>query len=257
MSGMSVVMLIIAGSVAGGIALVLAVYVAVRGDSSKTSGIDWKAASATALVSAVTAPVSTETVPLAVTTPTAPPVPLREEFSAEARRLAALADKDENAAVSVVRLDNVRAHRACLRGAFNQATRRVIVVSPFLSAGALRADDVADLVRGARNRGVEVVVFIDKEFNLDASGLMKESCQNAVKALLDAGAKLVVADRVHHKTLIVDDDAIVDGSFNWFSAMRNERHPHFREERSNLIRGAGARRMVAQEMERLAMKCAG
>lgn len=251
MTDFNTLTIIVGGSILGSVALVLACYAAVRSMADST-GIWADDRGATGAVSAPASPV---------------PLPAREETNISLlsccrsmrdeflREAISLDERDSDTSVTVSRLDNVRAHRACLRGAFNQAERRVIVVSPFLSAGAVRADEVDTLVRQARRRGVEVIIFTDKSLNEDSNGRVKESCKVAAKVLEEAGAKIVVAKGVHHKTLIVDDEAIVDGSFNWLSAVRNERHPHFREERSTLVRGGGARRLVAQELRRLMPLC--
>jgi hypothetical protein len=61
-------------------------------------------------------------------------------------------------------------HRTTLRNALEQATRRVVIVSPFLSAGAVKADKIDLLVRSAVGRGVEVLVFIDRALNMGSEG---------------------------------------------------------------------------------------
>ena len=70
-----------------------------------------------------------------------------------------------------------------------------------------------------------------------------------MKILERAGAKVVVVDRIHHKTLCMDNRWIVDGSFNWFSAIRDPAHPYQRQERSMRYSGKKAEKMIAEEME--------
>ena len=50
-----------------------------------------------------------------------------------------------------------------------------------------------------------------------------------------SGAKLKLVDGIHGKTIIIDNDIIIDGSFNWFSALRDEQSKYFREESSIVV----------------------
>lgn len=56
------------------------------------------------------------------------------------------------------RINGTDRHRALLLEAFNTASRSLLVSSPFLSEGAIEADQVLDLIRAARARQVEVVI---------------------------------------------------------------------------------------------------
>jgi hypothetical protein len=51
-------------------------------------------------------------------------------------------------------------------------------------------------------------------------------------------------ERIHNKTLAVDSHWIVEGSFNWLSAVRDQSHPWQRHEASLLCQGDQAARFI-------------
>jgi hypothetical protein len=67
----------------------------------------------------------------------------------------------------------------------------------------------------------------------------------------DAGAIVIIARGIHQKTLIIDNHAIADGSYNWLSAVRDANHAHHREERTNIITGGEVSARIREELERL------
>lgn len=142
-------------------------------------------------------------------------------------------------------------HRTTLRNALERAASRVVIVSPFLSAGAVKADKIDMLVRSAVGRGVEVLVFIDRALNMGDDGTENQASIEGRTLLEDAGAMVFNVDRIHNKTLCVDDSVIIEGSFNWLSALRNKNHAHQRQENSIMVTGGDAGRMIADELKAL------
>ena len=53
-------------------------------------------------------------------------------------------------------------------------------------------------------------------------------------------------DDFHLKTLIIDDNIIAEGSFNWFSAVRNENSEYHNHEATLLVRGRAAAELIAE-----------
>lgn len=149
----------------------------------------------------------------------------------------------EGTAAHTIRLDSLEAHRETLREAFERATRRVLVVSPYLSIDAVSRDGVEALVAAARGRRVAVTITFDPELNRK-SGHLKPACIEAAGALARAGAEIVERSRIHNKTLAVDDSWIVEGSFNWLSAVRDPNLPYARMERSLRYQGPDAGEFV-------------
>lgn len=148
------------------------------------------------------------------------------------------------------RLVTLEDHRWLLATVLRNARRRVVIISPQISAGAIRADNIDSLIAYAVERGVDVVVFTDYALNQE-NGLPKASALEGKKMIEQAGARVLVLDRIHHKTLIGDDDLLADGSFNWLSAVRKSNHVHQREERSKVTVGEAARGFIGQELQRM------
>ena len=51
----------------------------------------------------------------------------------------------------------------------------------------------------------------------------------------EAGVKLKVVQGIHQKSILMDDRVLIEGSFNWLSAVRDESSPYFRKEVSYII----------------------
>lgn len=137
------------------------------------------------------------------------------------------------------RLASLDAHRNVLRSAIIEAQSRVLIVSPYLSHKAIEADDLGSLIRTRRNNA-RVVVAYDRFLNSGRSGMMQSGAAAATALLESAGAELWALNGVHNKTIAVDDSWIVEGSFNWLSALRNRDSAYQRHEVSFLYRGKDA-----------------
>ena len=148
-------------------------------------------------------------------------------------------------------LSSLSDHRSLLRNVFQTARNRVIVVSPFISQSALNSDRVTDLVRSATGRGVSVSVYTDSGLNRTGDGSVKQSAARGVSSLIQAGARVYIANRIHNKTLIRDNNLIAEGSFNWLSAVRQRGAEHQREERTMVVEGKKAEGMVEEEVGKL------
>ncbi len=149
---------------------------------------------------------------------------------------------------AVSRIDTLEGHRERLRLAFESARERLLIVSPYLTPQAVKADDVSSLVRAARSRGVEVVVCYCRD-------LSKEYlAKPAEKTLSEAGADVWSLDRVHNKTLAKDSDWIVEGSFNWLGAVRDPNNEYQRYEASTVSEQPAAAKMIARVREQLKLR---
>lgn len=121
----------------------------------------------------------------------------------------------------VDRLSTLEAHREILRRAIQTARRRVVIVSPFLFLTALKSDNLIPLIQEAVERGVEVVVYTDHYLGKE-HGLWREDTLKARRALVENHVSLRILKGIHNKSLAVDDCLLVEGSFNWLSANRDE-----------------------------------
>lgn len=144
---------------------------------------------------------------------------------------------------------NLDAHRAVLTEALSAARFRLVIVSPFLTSDAIRADTIGDKIRHATAKGVRVTVMSDPSFAKSKGEF--DRCGEILKA---AGAVVHNADGpgVHSKLILVDDSWLVVGSFNWLSASRDPKHHHARYESSLRYDGNEAFQMIRESLKDLA-----
>ena len=153
------------------------------------------------------------------------------------------ADAHGSVISDIQRLTTLEDHRAALANAFSIARYRLLIVSPYLAMPAMVEDDVAGKVRSARSRGVEVVVAYDPHLTGQ-----QDSGESAKALLLQSGATVIPCARWHCKSLMVDDDMVIEGSFNWLSAVRDDASPFSRRETSWRITGAQAQAAIRQDL---------
>ena len=146
------------------------------------------------------------------------------------------------------RLSTLEAHIGLLQQALKEATKRLLIVSPFISIRAIEHDDLIPRIRETVRRGVEVVVYSDSRLDYNGrTGLLKEEANAGRQALIENGVKLVLLKGIHNKSLAIDNDLLVEGSFNWLSASRDEvysrhecsiklLHPEATKHISNLVK---------------------
>ncbi len=150
------------------------------------------------------------------------------------------------------RLDDLSRHRKALKRAFEIATTRLVIVSPFISQAALQADSIAELVQNAVQRQVEVLIYTDAHLDI-VDGKLKQQAAAGRKTLEDAGAKLKIVSGIHNKTLIIDRQVFIEGSFNWLSAVRDESSPYHRHETSLVIKAPSCERFILRAENELGL----
>lgn len=142
------------------------------------------------------------------------------------------------------RLSDLDAHCGVLRRAIVEANQQVLVVSPYLSNLAIEADGLSSLIE-SRIGGPRIVVAYDRHLNIGRDQRLQPRAAAALEVLAKAGVELWALDGAHNKTLAVDESWIVEGSFNWLSAVRDRRSDYQRHEASLLYRGLDASTHVA------------
>jgi len=151
------------------------------------------------------------------------------------------------------RISTLEEHQNILSDSIEQARNSIIIVSPFISIHAIESDGLIPKISAAIKRKVEVVVYTDSF--LDKSGLsLKNSAKRGRKVLADTGVKLIIVNGIHNKTLCRDSDLLVEGSFNWLSAIRNPENRFHRHEVSLCYQGKEVKSLideVLEEMEKL------
>lgn len=148
-----------------------------------------------------------------------------------------------NKTYKVMRISTLDKHRKCLAYCFEEATKQLLIFSPFISEAAITADGIISLITAAVNRGVSVAVVTD-EYLDRVNGRLKAVAESGRNALQKAGAKLIVYKGVHSKTICVDDKLLIEGSFNWLSAVRDAKSPYCRNEASVMMQGEGIAKMI-------------
>lgn len=143
----------------------------------------------------------------------------------------------------VRRVATLDKHRGCLRYCFEMAEKRLLIFSPFISVEAVNADGITALIKEAAGRGVNVEVVTD-EFLDKINGRLKTAAEIGRACLKKAGAKLTTYKGIHNKTICVDDRFLIEGSFNWLSAVRDENSPYCRKEASVMLEGDGVSKMI-------------
>jgi phosphatidylserine/phosphatidylglycerophosphate/cardiolipin synthase-like enzyme len=133
------------------------------------------------------------------------------------------------------RLDTLSKHVRALERAFEIATRRIVIVSPFISSAAIKSDKLTERVAAARQNNTQVTVYTDSQLDVK-NGKLKETAREGRELLQKHGAELKVKEGIHNKALVVDDSLSIEGSFNWLSAQRDESSPYHRYEVSVVVR---------------------
>lgn len=145
---------------------------------------------------------------------------------------------------SCERIADLEGHLRILDYVLEQACKSILIVSPQISTGALLWEDrIVPRLRSAVNRGVDVRVLTDRSLD-SVNGVLRKSAEQGRSILLDTGVDLIVADGIHNKTLCKDRDLVVEGSFNWLSAVREKGHPWQRDEVSLCYSGSRVDRFI-------------
>lgn len=159
---------------------------------------------------------------------------------------------------NVIRVNDLKTHVGTLNRAFEIAKSELIIVSPFISSNAIecdtikcfdsndnekltaiKIDSVKEQLSATVNKGVKVTIITDSTLDI-FNNQLKPTAQKGREIIKESGAKLKLVDGIHSKTIIIDNDIIIDGSFNWFSALRNQQSKYFRNESSIVVKGEPA-----------------
>lgn len=138
-------------------------------------------------------------------------------------------------------LTSLEDHQDYLRSVLKSAQRRVIIASPGISYFAIKNDNIDELIRETVERGVRVIVCTDNTIDILADGTLKPQSRDGRDLLVRSFAELNVADRIHTKALIMDDDRIAHSSFNWLSAVRTKGSQNQKFETTAVLIGEEAR----------------
>jgi len=129
-------------------------------------------------------------------------------------------------------LNGVEQHDAFLNQTFDVINKSITIVSPWLTWQKLEQTGFLASMAQARVRGIDITVVTDKMFNTEHADFEKRKEKNqrlneAVEKLTEMGITTKLVNRVHSKIVIGDEGLLCVGSFNWFSAAREERYQRY------------------------------
>lgn len=129
-------------------------------------------------------------------------------------------------------LHGVEQHDAFLNQTFNTIGKNITIVSPWLTWQKLEQTGFLTSMIQARSRGIEITVVTDRNFNIEHTDYEKrkekqQRLNDAVEELKEMGITTKLVKRVHSKIVIGDEEVLCIGSFNWFSAAREEKYQRY------------------------------
>ncbi len=104
------------------------------------------------------------------------------------------------------------------------AQYNVGIVSPWISLSRLEESGLLAHMMEAVSRGIKVTLYTDKRFNCWEGKTFSQEKEQLFTAccesLMNKGMIVKVVERVHSKLILVDDNLVCVGSYNWASAAR-------------------------------------
>lgn len=141
--------------------------------------------------------------------------------------------KDLSAAqTQISTLHGVEQHDAFLNQTFGTIGKNITIVSPWLNWQKLEQTGFLTSMIHARSRGIDITVVTDRNFNTEHTDYEKrkdkqQRLNDAVEKLNKMGITTKLVNRVHSKIVIGDEGVLCVGSFNWFSAAREEKYQRY------------------------------
>ena len=151
--------------------------------------------------------------------------------------------KDLSAAqTQIYVLHGVEQHDAFLNQTFDTIGKSMTIVSPWLTWEKLEQTGFLTSMIQASSRGIDITVVTDRNFNIEHADYEKrkekqQRLQDALAKLNEIGITTKLVKRVHSKIVIGDEGLLCVGSFNWFSATREEKYERY--DTSMVYRGEG------------------
>nr|WP_294866810.1 phospholipase D-like domain-containing protein [uncultured Pseudogulbenkiania sp.] len=116
---------------------------------------------------------------------------------------------------------NLDEQRKVIEEAISKAKKRVIIFSPFLNDKSIEKDGLYITFKRLTELGVSVIINTDLALSTSQDG--KLFYIEPILKLQNAGCKMVYYhDAIHNKSIIIDDEVIFEGSFNYLSARRDD-----------------------------------
>jgi len=146
----------------------------------------------------------------------------------------------EQSPLKVSFIRTLEGHQNILAEAFNTAKKRITVVSPYITQYAMDLDNIPEMMLSALQKGTHVTVYTDSKDVLK-HGMLKYKSNASYVDCIDWR----IVDRLHAKILIIDDEKLVNGSFNWLSALRDPNSRFANYEVSTLVEGQETQKAIS------------
>jgi hypothetical protein len=149
----------------------------------------------------------------------------RTDLAAESQQLLTLSDAAE--------------HDAFLLKALSTNGKHYMIVSPWVIAATMERAGLIEAFRNAVARGATIEVFTDPQLNEARKKNGMSNLEAAAEVFAKIGVTLHTVRQVHSKILVMDNELLCIGSYNWLSADRHGKYA--RHETSFVYLGAQLR----------------
>ncbi|HGJ5856169.1 AAA domain-containing protein [Arsenophonus nasoniae] len=122
-------------------------------------------------------------------------------------------------------LHGAEEHDAFLLETLSKVKKNLTIVSPWLIWYKLEQTGFLAAMTDACRRGVDIHVLTDKGFNDDFQ--TENHLHTSIQQLTERGIKTKLVNRVHSKIVMGDDTLLCVGSYNWFSASRDDKYVRY------------------------------
>ena len=135
-------------------------------------------------------------------------------------------------------LSDAKTHDKWLYHQLLTAKKQIDISSPYISKRSIEAGTIALLsaIKQATRRGVRVNIYPNRAMYDQTDNQKMANFEGGIALLKASGASIFEASsRVHSKQVVVDGHILANGSFNWFSAVRDENSPYYNRDTSTVI----------------------
>lgn len=146
--------------------------------------------------------------------------------------------KEEIASSRAIVLEDAKSHDQWLYHQLLTAKKQIDISSPYISKRSIETGTIALLnaIKQATGRGVRVNVYPNRAMYDQRDRHRMANFDGGIDLLKASGATILEASsRVHSKQVVIDGHILANGSFNWFSAVRDETSPYYNRDTSTVI----------------------
>lgn len=147
-------------------------------------------------------------------------------------------------------LTNFEEHDVFLKNIFNEATKRIVIISPWLIYSTIEKNGYDKLLF---DKQVEITIYTDEKFNTYTQNKPDKKkvaeFNLTLNKLNELGVDVIIKNNIHSKIVVKDNDTMCIGSFNWFSAQRGGQYCN--TEHSIVYQGESAKEEIENMLKQL------